>query len=137
SDRRRPGSPACPGPLEHIRARWILSRHMLNGQPLVAGKRLHRPITAEAADAGILFAAEWIIGKIVDGLIVYLRHARLEPLGERRRTLHVLAEHAAGGSEGGLVREAQRLLLVLGRDDRCNRTEDFLACDQHVVPDVS
>jgi hypothetical protein len=60
---------------------------------LLRGERLDGPCAAESSNAGVLFAAERIVGEIVDRLIVNVRHAGFQPFGETRASLGVACKN--------------------------------------------
>ena len=87
---------------------------MLEGDPVIGRERFDPPLAVEAADAGVLPAAERAERQIVHRLIVDMGHARLHPLREAHAAFEVLREDAAGEAILRVIGDPEGLLLVAG-----------------------
>src|SRR5690348_4270251 len=108
-------------------------RYMLHADPVTAGEVLVDPAETEPADAGRLLASEGGVDVVVHGGVVDVRHACLDALCETHTALEVLGEHTTRQTVGRVVGDSQRVLLVLGTDDRGHRAEDLLPRRRHLV----
>jgi hypothetical protein len=70
-------------------------RLMLNRDPMVGGKFADDPFPAKSADAAVLFAAKRSRGRIMNAVIVYVRHASLKFQRELNATFAIFCEHGA------------------------------------------
>ena len=96
---------------------------MLDGDPVVGCERFDCPSAAEPPDPGILFAAERVVGKVVHGLVVDVRHAGFEPSGEAHSSLEIAREHRTGKAVFRRIRNPQRVLVATGAQNRGDGAE--------------
>src|SRR4051794_34765850 len=114
-------------------------------RPPDAHRRLTTQLALEGLDLEELFEAEAAELASVTGLLVPTKRShRVEaaavdldltgahPLRERERLLLIACPHRTGEAVVRVVRDAQRVVLVVVRDDRQDRTEDLLLRDGHV-----
>src|SRR5262249_27458945 len=87
-----------------------------------------------AAEARLLEAAERR-RDVSLAVAVDADRPRPETAGEAGRGIAVVGEDRGGETVGRVVRDPQRLLLVVEADDRDDRSEDLLAGDGHLRGD--
>src|SRR5260370_14327217 len=99
----------------------------------MACKSAQDPIPTEPPEPAVLLAAEGARRGVIDTMVVHMGHAGLNSQREPHTALAVPREHRGRQAELGLIGDVQRLLLIFDLDDGCDRTEDFVLCDRHVV----
>src|SRR5919197_3898103 len=95
------------------------------------GVLLHPEAPALAADAALLEAAEGGVEEV--DAVVDPHHPRADALGERDRLGGVARQHHAAEPVGGVVRDADRLVLVREGNDGDDGPEDLLLRDADAV----
>ena len=110
---------------------------MLQRHPVIGSKGLDGPRAAESSDAGVLFAAERIVGEIVDRLIVDVRHAGFQPFGETRASLGVPCKNRTRKAVLRRVRDTQGVLVAFRAQDRRDGPEELVPGDRVLVADVA
>src|SRR6185503_9748821 len=70
-------------------------RLMLDRDPMVGGKFADDPFPTKSADAAVLLAAKRSCRRIMNAVVVYMRHASLKLQRELNATFAVLCEHGA------------------------------------------
>src|SRR5215207_7752325 len=117
-------------PPEVARARR-LPGHELDVHALVEAE-----LRVRAADARVLHATPGArAGAVAEHVVVHPDHPRLEPPGDALALRAVHGPDRRAKAELRVVRERDRLVLVLHGHDRDDRTEDLLAHDPHLVRD--
>jgi hypothetical protein len=69
---------------------------MLNCDPVVAGGFANNPFAAKAADAAIPFTTKWPWRRVMNAVIVYVRHAGLKLKRELNTSFAIRCEHGPG-----------------------------------------
>ena len=118
-------------------ARTTSARQLVGGvdrDRLVEQVLLDRGRAVLTADAGLLVAAE----RRVEVRRVGVDRVRAGPHAARdlEAARGIGREHAAGQAEAAVVRDADRVLVVVERDEGDDRAEDLLLGDRHVVAHV-
>src|SRR5262249_47389689 len=90
-----------------------------------------RPMLIEIAEARALPAAEGVIGERYRDREVYPHHADIHPGCEIAGGVSVARENGDAIAVLVLGGKSQRLLVVLGANDREHRAEDFLLVNAH------
>lgn len=109
---------------------------MLYADPMIRGELLDDPISAEAAKTTVLFASEWTVRQIVDGLIVDVRHAGFHLKSDPHPSLDIPGEHGARQAVLRVVRHPQCLLFTGHLYDGDHRAEHFVLGDLHAGRDI-
>src|SRR5215207_2941266 len=115
-------------PPEVARARG-LPGHQLHVHALVEAELRVRAPQARALNAAPGARA----GPVAEHVVVHPDHPGLEPPGDALPLGAVHRPDRGAEAELGVVRERDRLVLVLHGHDRDHRTEDLLAHDAHLV----
>ncbi|MCU1273156.1 MAG: hypothetical protein JWO48_587, partial [Bryobacterales bacterium] len=110
---------------------------MLQGNPLVGGKGLNRPIAAEPPDAGVLLAAKWIVRQVVHRLIINMRHTGLDAYRKPHTPFAVAGKNRAGKSVVGGIRDAEGVFIAACTDNGRDRPEQLFAGEQVIVADIT
>ena len=74
---------------------------------------------------------------IVDGDVIDVGHTGLHFAGKTQTATQVLCVHSRRKAELGVVREFERVGLIVGPDDADNRPEDFLTEQLHLRGHIS
>src|SRR5258708_27111419 len=95
-----------------------------------------RPVLVEVAEAGLLPAAESVIGDRHRDRHVDADHTDIDLGREIARGVAIAGEDRNAIAIVVIRRQAQRLLVVVGAHYRQHRTEDLLLVDPHVLCDI-
>src|SRR5690606_26233089 len=105
------------------RSERILVLAGLDRDPLQLGQFVHREVTALATKAAVLHAAERNDRLVTHAGAVDVAGTGLDAFGDQNGLLQVVGDDGRGQAVVAVVGQFQRVLPVVGLDQRSHRTE--------------
>lgn len=95
-----------------------------DGDPPQLAEFFKRGPSAKSPPAAILLPAERHLRLVMNRRAVDVANSKFQPLGDPQRFAHITAENRAGKSVRRIVRDARRVIRIVGQNNRNDRAED-------------